>query len=210
MLYSGSINDATKMTPQTFVMVGKSGCGKGTQTEKIKEYLKQHDGNRAAIHVETGKLFREFVSGEKHTQKLAKEIADVGGLQPEFLTVSIWSKFLVDNMTSDCHLIFDGTPRKFDEAHVLDTAFSFYKREKPFVIFMDAENDVVIPRLLARGRSDDHEDAIKTRLQWFNDQVTKVVDYYRTSPDYRFIRVDSSQSIDRVFHDILSATGLEA
>lgn len=196
------------MSPKSFVLVGRSGCGKGTQAEKLKEYFAKHDPQRPVIHVETGRLFREFVKGETHTQQLAKVIADRGGLQPEFLTVSIWSQFLVQNMLADCHLIFDGTPRKFDEAHVLDTAFSFYQREKPYILFMDAHRDTVIPRLLARGRADDNPEDIETRLQWFDDQVMKVVDYYRTNPNYHFVRVDSSQSIDRVFNDIVTATGL--
>lgn len=198
------------MTPQTFVMVGRSGCGKGTQVEKIKEFLKEKDPNRPFIGVGTGQMFREFVKGDKYTHTLAREIAERGELQPEFLTVGIWSGYLVSNMIPDCHLLFDGLPRRFDEAHVLNTAFSFYKRGKPFVIFMDVDRDTVVARLLARGRPDDNPKDIETRLNWFDDQVMKVVDYYRTSPDYNFIRIDSSQSIDRVFHDILSATGLGA
>lgn len=196
------------ISQKTFIFCGRSGCGKGTQAEKVKEYFASHESTEPFVVVGTGQMFREFMKGDKYTHALARDIAARGELQPEFLTVGIWSKFLVENVTPDCHLLFDGLPRRFDEAHVLDTALTFYRREKPYVIFMDVDRDVVIKRLLARGREDDNPKDIETRLNWFDDQVMKVVDYYRTHPNYHFIRIDSSQSIDRVFNEILIATGL--
>jgi adenylate kinase len=139
---------------------------------------------------------------------MARKIYEEGGLQPEFLTVHMWAHYLIENMTPDCHFIIDGTPRKYDEAHVLDTAFSFYKREKPYVLFMDIDREIVKQRLLARGRADDNATDIEARLNWFETEVTKAVDYFRGSPHYTFVHVDSAKTVAEVTKDIFSATGL--
>lgn len=196
------------MQSQTFVFIGRSGCGKGTQAKMLEEKLRALDSVRPIIHAETGKIFREFIQGEKYTHELAREISSQGGLQPEFLTVHMWAHYMIEHMTRDCHIIIDGTPRKYDEAHVLDTAFSFYKREKPFVLYLDIDREIVRQRLLSRGRADDNRDDIEARLNWFETEVVKAVDYFRTSPHYNFIRIDAGQDPQKVFTDILAATGL--
>lgn len=71
-----------------------------------------------------------------------------GGLQPEFLAVWNWSSLFVEKMQGNEHLVLDGTPRKLDEAEVLDSAMRFYGREKPFVIFLDVSKEFSITRFL--------------------------------------------------------------
>ena len=60
------------MKPQTFIFIGRSGCGKGTQAELVQEHLKQIDPKRKVLYIQTGAEFREFIKGNSETQKLSK------------------------------------------------------------------------------------------------------------------------------------------
>ena len=93
------------MTPKTFIFIGRSGCGKGTQAELLQKILEQKFREMSMLHLETGKLFREFINGKTYTQELSHFIYEAGGLQPEFLTVHLWSDFFVGNMKKDLLLI---------------------------------------------------------------------------------------------------------
>ena len=125
------------MKPQCFIFIGASGCGKGTQVEKLKEYLNQADPGRPILYIQTGAEFRKFIQGSSLTQNLSKEIAVKGGLQPEFVTVYLWIRVLIEQYTGNEHLIFDGTPRKLHEAGVLNSIIGFYGLPKPHVINME-------------------------------------------------------------------------
>ena len=52
------------MTPKTYIMIGRSGSGKGTQTKLLKEYIKKQDPETEILHVESGDEFRDFLRRE--------------------------------------------------------------------------------------------------------------------------------------------------
>lgn len=189
----------------TAVFIGRSGCGKGTQVALLKKYLENHTDVLPIVDLDMGVLFREFIQSDVYSQKLSREINQAGGLQPEFLTVNLWSNFFVKHMKESAHLIIDGSPRKFLEAQVLDSAFKFYKREKPFILYLDVSREEVTRRLLKRGRADDTEKSIKNRLDWFETNVMKAVEFYRNNPEYHFCDINGDQTIEVVSNDILKA-----
>jgi len=82
---------------QAYIIIGRSGCGKGTQAELLINNLK-NDLNRKVFDLQTGDKFRTFVKGEGYTNKLAKEIGDRGELQPMFLALSLWSVDFIENL----------------------------------------------------------------------------------------------------------------
>src|SRR3989344_4491684 len=105
-----------------FIFMGRSGCGKGTQVSLLKTYLASVD-NTSVLHVESGPRFRDFILGEKFTNKRSREIYDNDDLQPSFLGCFMWSNVLLENATGNEHIIFDGVARTLVEAKVLETAF---------------------------------------------------------------------------------------
>ncbi len=105
--------------PQTFIFIGRSGCGKGTQADLLKEYLEKNRSN-SVFYLESGARFREFISQNSFTANLSREIMKSGGLQPAFLAIHIWSHIMIEQMNEGKHLIIDGTPRLLDEAKILD------------------------------------------------------------------------------------------
>ena len=106
------------MEKQAYIFIGRSGCGKGTQVKLFIDQLKQQ--GRSVFNFETGSKFREFIQGKTYSSQLAKKINDGGELQPMFLALSLWSTALIENLKENEDLLLDGTPRKKDQADVLE------------------------------------------------------------------------------------------
>jgi adenylate kinase family enzyme len=186
--------------------MGRSGCGKGTQAAKLQEYIHSKFGmEREIFYLETGERFREFIKAGGYSGNLAAEINNVGGLQPAFLAVWNWAHLFVEKMTGEEHLIADGVPRTYQEALVFDSAMTFYKRVKPFVIYIDVSRDWSRERLLGRGRSDDKAgEQIERRLNWFDTDVLPAIDFFRDHPQYHFVHLDGEQTIEKVSADMIA------
>ena len=187
----------------SFIFIGRSGCGKGTQVELLGEYLKKQSPETEVFHMESGAEFREFIKGDTATQKLSKQIYDDGGLQPEFLSVYMWAKILSTKFKNTEHLLIDGTPRRLHEAGALNSIFSFYKRPKPYVIYINVSRKWAEDRLLARKRIDDNAEDIKVRLDWFETEVMPVVKYYQGNDSYNFLDINGEQTIEEVQKEIV-------
>ncbi len=192
------------MNQQTFIFIGRSGSGKGTQADLLEEYLKTNDPEKRDVyHIITGNFLRALASGEGHTSKTIKEVLEKGLLVPDFLAVSMWGKFFIDNLKDREHIITDGMPRKLHEAIMLDGAFKFYGRGKPIVIFIDLSYDSAVERLLKRKRFDDTKEAIEERLKFYDADVMPVIDYYKNNSDYEFLRIDGEPTIEEINKDIM-------
>lgn len=197
------------MTPLTIIFTGRSGCGKGTQAELLDQFLKENTPEIPVIHLETGKLFREFIQGENYTHELSKKIYEHGGLQPEFLTIHLWSDFFVTNMQKNSHLIIDGTPRKLNESETIDSALRFYGRDKVNVVEINVSRQVSEERMLERKRSDDNKRDIEARLDWYDKEVVPAVDFFKNKSLYDFHEIDGERSIDDIHSDIVKTLGLK-
>ena len=200
------------MNKQTFIFIGRSGCGKGTQAELLIEELKQKGyttDQNPMFYIETGDKFRDFISKTSRSSRLAKEIMDRSERQPDFLAIWMWSDLLVTNLMGDENIIFDGTPRSLNEAMALNTALKFFQREDVKVIYLDVSNDWSKKRMLERGRADDKTNGdIDKRLAWFEADVLPAVKYYEESAGYEFIKVNGEQTIEQVHTDLMSALNL--
>ena len=191
------------MSPGTFIFYGLSGCGKGTQADLLIKYLAEKEPNRRTLYLETGKLLREFALESGFTNELVKQVLDQGGLLPEFMPIFVWSKFLADKVHGDEHLVFDGVCRRAHEAPILDSALKFYKRDKPIVILIEVSKEWAKERLLSRGRNDDDPAEIERRLAWYEKDVLPTLKFFENSPDYKFLRINGEQIIEKVHQDIV-------
>jgi len=186
--------------------MGRSGCGKGTQADLLKDRIYKHDfEKRHIIYVETGERFRQFLRGESWSSKLSKDIYETDLLQPSFLGCFMWSNQLVEELKENMHLIFDGVARAKPEAEILTTALQFYKREKVAVIYINVSRRWSEDRLLSRGRSDDKNlSKINKRLNWFDKDVLPAIEYFKNNSFYRFIEIDGEQPIEKVHAEIVA------
>ena len=190
------------MAIQTFIFIGRSGCGKGTQAELLRAYLAEK-GGRDVYYLETGAEFRKFVKEDNLSSELSRKIYEDGGLQPSFLAIYLWSKLLIENLKGKEHLIIDGTPRYLNEARILSTAMNFYGR-KPKVLYINVPREFSEARMRERGRSDDKdENDVKKRLDWFDADVVPAIDYMRDDKTFEFIEIKGDQAIKDVHKEIL-------
>jgi adenylate kinase len=195
--------DATELP--TFIFIGRSGCGKGTQVALLQEYIKQQDHKRHMFYIETGKRFRQFIKEHSLSSRLVAEIYKTGNRQPDFIAVWMWSHLLVEKMTGEEHVIFDGTPRSLQEAQILDTAITFYNRQRPHVIYLNISREASKARMIARRRMDDiHEEEIERRLNWFESDVLPAVEYFRKYSKYAFVELNGDQPVEAVQQELLA------
>ena len=195
-------NEAMKL--QTLIFIGRSGCGKGTQVELLQEYIKKQDQKRYLFYIETGERFRQFIKEHSLSSRLAAEIYKSGSRQPDFIAVWMWSHLLVERMTGEEHVIFDGTPRSFQEAQIIDTAITFYNRQHPQVIYLNISREASKARMIARRRMDDiNPEEIERRLSWFETDVIPAVEYFRKHSRYNFIELDGGQPVEAVQRELL-------
>jgi len=190
------------MSPQTFVFIGRSGCGKGTQADLLTKALKDKDSANEIFYLETGQKFRDFIASSGYSNDLARVIQEDGGLQPSFLSVWIWSDIMIQKVVANQHLVIDGTPRKLGEAIIFTEAMKFYSR-KPVVIYMNVTRKWSEDRLAERHRSDDELALVKRRLDWFDTDVMPAVEYFSKNLDVNFLNIDGERSIEEIHKDIV-------
>jgi adenylate kinase len=77
------------------------------------------------------------------------------------------------------------------------------KLEKPIdaVVLLTAPDEVLLDRMLARGRADDTVEAIGRRLDIYHRETKPLIDYY----DGRVVQVDGVGEIDEVHDRVLDA-----
>src|SRR3989338_9579148 len=151
------------MDLKTFIFIGRSGCGKGTQAKLLIDEIKKRDSAHEVFYLESGEKFRELLRGNNFTARLARDIGDKGLLQPAFLAIHVWSHLFIENIKGNEHLIVDGTPGKLSEARILADALRFYKRSQPVALNINVSRDWATERLL---RSEERRVGKEGRSRW--------------------------------------------
>ncbi len=193
------------MTPKTFLFIGRSGAGKGTQAKMLARYLEEQNAHVPVYYLETGAHFREFIKGTSYTSKRAKVMYDRAERMPDFLAIWNWSDLLLHNFTDSMHLIMDGMPRSLNEAHMLRTALEFYGIKNPYIVYVSVTPEWSRQRLVERHRFDDKTpEEIDKKIAWFNTDVLPAIDYFKNDPYYNFLEINGEQTIEEVQQDILS------
>lgn len=190
---------------KTFIFIGRSGCGKGTQAKLFMEKYKESRPNESFYYLESGKKFRDFIGEGTYSSELSKKIMDSGKLQPEFLAVWAWSSLMVENLKKDQHLVLDGTPRKLHEVNILESAFDYYGIKDIYVIHIDITKEETKRRLALRGRLDDQNpEDVDKRLEWFDAEVTPAIDFYINNPRYNYVHINGEQEAEVIHQEILN------
>ncbi|MFL6125811.1 adenylate kinase [Actinophytocola sp.] len=175
------------------VLVGPPGAGKGTQATALSEKL-------GIPHISTGDLFRKNIAEQTELGQQVKHILDSGGLVPDEITNQMLIARLELSDTADGFLL-DGFPRNLGQAEVLATVLAESDQKLDAVVQLQVDEDVLVQRLLARGRSDDNEDVIRHRLHVYQSETAPLLDYYRDL----LVTVDGVAEIDQVTDRILAA-----
>lgn len=149
-------------------------------------------------HISTGDLFRANL-GEKTPLGIeAKKYMDAGELVPDEVTVAmVRERFTQPDAATG--FILDGFPRTAPQAEALGGLLKEQELELDAVVEFAVSDEVVVQRLLGRGRSDDTEDVIRRRQQVYREETAPLLEYYSD----RLVSVDAVGSVeeitDRVF-----------
>lgn len=197
------------MEKKFYIIIGRSGCGKGTQAKLLQEVLEKR-GAEKVLHVTTGGGFRAFAEKDTYSAKLSKAISETGGLSPEFLAVWNWSNIFLENLTGGETIILDGAPRRLMEVEPLHSAIHFYGyANHATVIYLDVTENFALARIAERNREDDNEiEKAKRKMEWFEQDILPIIDNYSHDPRYTFLHIKGEQSIKDVHKDILEKLDL--
>ena len=175
------------------VLLGPPGAGKGTQAAMLADSLK-------VPHISTGDLFRENIAKETELGRQAQEYMDAGKLVPTSVTADMVRKRLEQDDAVDGFLL-DGFPRTVEQAGILGEILSDKDTALDAVLNYQVSEDVVVERMLARGRSDDTEETIRTRLQVYRDETAPLIDFYSDI----IVNVDAEGTVEDISCSTLDA-----
>jgi adenylate kinase len=174
------------------LFIGPPGAGKGTQAGKVAARL-------GIPHVSTGEMFRDHVSRCTELGQKVDAIMKAGDYVPDELTVAMLAERIAQDDAED-GFILDGFPRTEAQVESLDDLLGAQGLDR--VVVFDVDEEELVDRLLARGRSDDTEETIRNRFKIYLEQTQPLIDVY----EERGItaHVDGIGEIDEVTERILS------
>ncbi|GAA3019047.1 adenylate kinase [Actinokineospora globicatena] len=175
------------------VLVGPPGAGKGTQATALSEQL-------GVPHISTGDLFRAHIANNTELGQDVRRYLDSGQLVPDEVTNEMVRERL-DEPDARAGFLLDGFPRNVGQAEVLGKILSSTGQSLDAVVEFKVDEDVVVKRLLARGRNDDNEDVIRRRQEIYRSETAPLLDYYGGS----VITVDAVGEVGDITERVLSA-----
>lgn len=177
------------------VLLGPPGAGKGTQATILSEKL-------GVPHISTGDLFRANIGQGTPLGIEAKQYLDAGDLVPSDLTNRMVQARLSE-ADAAAGFLLDGFPRTIDQAVALESILEGLGVKLDAVLEFSVDEDVVVERMLARGREDDKEDVIRNRLRVYREETKPLLDHYRALE----VTVDAVGEVDEVNARAMAALG---
>lgn len=177
------------------VILGPPGAGKGTQAELMSEAL-------GIPHISTGDLFRANISQGTPIGVEAKKYLDAGNLVPPEITINMVRE-RVGEPDAVKGFILDGFPRSTEQAVALEGILDDLSAKLDGVLSFKVDTDVVVERMLARGRADDKEDVIRNRMAVYDAETAPLLVHYAD----QVTEIDAVGAVDEVHQRVLAALG---
>ncbi|WAL61094.1 adenylate kinase [Thermocoleostomius sinensis] len=170
------------------IFLGPPGAGKGTQAYALAQA-------QQIPHISTGDILRTAVALKTELGEKAQAYMDKGELVPDHLILEmVRDRLGYDDVKAGW--ILDGFPRTVTQATFLDDLLNDLHQSCDWVVNFDVPDEVLVERLLGRGRKDDTEEVIRNRLSVYREQTAPLIDFYRERN--KLVSVDGNQSIETV------------
>lgn len=168
------------------VLLGPPGAGKGTQAKLLSEKL-------GVPHISTGDLFRANMGEGTPLGVEAKQYIDAGKLVPTDVTARMVESRLAED-DAKAGFLLDGFPRTVEQAEILKGLLANEGAQLDGVLNFKVSEDVVVERMLARGRADDTEETIRTRLEVYREETEPLIEHYADD----LIPVDAEGTVEEI------------
>ncbi|HUO55884.1 MAG TPA: nucleoside monophosphate kinase [Candidatus Paceibacterota bacterium] len=194
------------MEPVTILFFGSQGAGKGTQVKMLIDFLKTKS-DRGVISIDMGVELRALRDTGTLAGRLTGAIIDQGIRVDDFMPIYLQTRKIVEQFTGEEHIIADGLARGTEQTKAYDDMMRFFNR-KLEIVNLVISDDTAVTRLLARGRNDDTEEAIRRRLTWTKTDVMPQLDFLRNNG--RVIHtIDGETDVESIHQSILTALNLK-
>ncbi len=156
------------MTEVRLVVFGRQGAGKGTQCVRLSTHY-------GVPHISTGDMLRSATQSGTPIGLRAKAVMEAGELVGDDVMIAVVEERLrrPDAATG---FLLDGFPRTADQANALERLLG--ERTLTAAVDLEVPEPVVIERMLARGRDDDTEEAIRRRLDLYESETAPLLAHY--------------------------------
>ena len=162
------------------LFLGAPGAGKGTQAELLSK-------TNSYMHLSTGELLRKEIAMNTILGKQVKDIIHSGELVSDELVLEIVRK----NLKKDNQgWILDGYPRNLSQVDSLNEVLVEIDQPLEVVFYLDIPEEVLIKRLILRGRKDDTEETIRTRVKIYKETTEPLIEYFKDLSLLEYIDAD--------------------
>ena len=162
------------------LFLGPPGAGKGTQAALLSN-------SNSYLHLSTGELLRKEIELHTDLGRQVKDIMNKGELVSDKLVLEIVKK----NLDKDNKgWILDGYPRNLSQANSLNEVLIEINQPLEVVFYLDIPEEVLIKRLLLRGRKDDTEETIRTRVKIYKETTEPLIKYFKDLSLLEYIDAD--------------------
>ena len=172
------------------LFLGAPGAGKGTQAELLSQTY-------SYLHLSTGELLRKEIEINSFLGKQVKDVINSGELVSDELVL----KIVKQNLNSvNNGWILDGYPRNLAQANSLNEVLIEINQPLEVVFYLDIPEEVLLKRLLLRGRKDDTEETIKTRINIYKETTEPLIQYFKDLSLLEYI--DGDRDLKTISSDI--------
>jgi adenylate kinase len=171
------------------IMMGIAGSGKGTQGKLLSKA-------RDLEYVSTGDMLRAHADSEQQARILNGELLSDDEM------FAMLDKVIMESSNPD-KILLDGFPRTVPQAQWLIDRTKQNNFGVSQVFHLKATREAAKARLIERGRSDDHEDAIEERFNEYEKQTQPVLDWLEQA-GVKVIDVNAEQTVEEVNRDLMA------
>jgi len=185
------------------IFMGPPGAGKGTQAQLLATLWN-------IPHISTGDILRASVVAKTALGQKAQSYMDAGDLVPDQLLMDLVQERM-NQPDASAGWILDGFPRTVPQAAFFDKLLCDVPGAGPKsgkdcalrAVNLDVPDNVLVTRLLSRGRQDDNEQTIRHRLQVYREQTEPLIEFYRDRQ--QLVAVDGDRSMAEVTAELQQA-----
>lgn len=168
------------------VFLGPPGAGKGTQAKILAELL-------GIPHISTGDILRSAIAQNTSLGQKAQSYVTKGELVPDELLVDLIRDRL-QQPDAEKGWILDGFPRNVNQASFLEQLLQELNQKVDYAVNLEVPDEVLISRLLERGRQDDDQEIIRRRLDIYHQETTPLIGFYNERSSLKAINGNRSMT----------------